>query len=442
MKILLLIDNNLKNDSRVMRHINLMLDCGAEVEVVALPIPDNTCSLSREGLNVDFFPSPPITIDPVVIRKLAEKLGVWHLLWRAWPGISTHHEYAPLMKKHYSKIQEKQLSLDHWKDFRASIAKKDVKDYEEHQGLNYTFEFFLKWAEYTLNFPADIVYCNDLRTLICGVAHKRKFRSRLVYDAHEIFCDIVPGYHSRVWKDSMALYEHSLIRNADSVIGVSESHVAWMGKTHGVWEKVRSIPNCPVRDKSLSLSEKKFSLPLRIYYHGASDRSRNILHIIKAVNQFPDLELVMRCVESDHLQELKEFVCNSNISNNVHFLELVPSSRIVAASHDDGDIGIVLCDIQPCLNSSVGLANKFIEYMMAGLPIITCPIKEQVRVVEEYGIGYVLKDNTVESVKKAFEFMLSHRDRLAEMSVNSYKAGITLFDWEAYSDKLWKAITG
>lgn len=439
MDILLMIDNNLQNDNRVKRHISLMLEKGNRVNVIARPIPNDQPSFIKDNLTYTFWNTSNITLDPTVIKSISEKLGVYDMLWRAFPGIQTPVEKAVVMAKYYKKIQEIQLKSSWWEDFRSSIALEGVNEINEHANLLWSFEFFLRWAEFTSDFKADLIYCNDIGTLLCGVAHKLKWNSKLVYDAHEIQCDLVPEGHSRLWKNTIALYENSLIQYADEVIGVSESHVNWMKKTYGI-NKVTSIPNCSSVSDSLTSPEKHFENELRLYYHGASDQWRGLSNIVMAISKVSNVRLVLRCVESEHLKEIKKIVRTLKIEDRVEFEAVVDSSEIIEVTRRDGDIGIHACDVRPCLNIEVALSNKFIEYLKAGLPIITSPLIEQERIVRDNNIGYVLKDNSVDEIVKSINYMLENKDRLPEMSRKAYEVGKTYFDWEIYKKELWKVI--
>jgi glycosyltransferase involved in cell wall biosynthesis len=430
MKTLVLIDNNLERDNRVKRHIGAMLDWGQRVTVLAEPLPSAARGMARDGMEMIFRAQPEIWLQARRLRELAFHTKTLGLVFRAFPGafaeVASHERLGPMSRR----IQQQQIACSWWDAFRACTCREDLDPLTEHRSLMAYFEYLLNWAYDVVQYDADVVYCNDLPTLLAGAAHKLCRGSRLIYDAHEIYYDMVPGALTRSWKQSMALLEMNLSWLADAIIGVSQSHADWMRQTYCLARRVLCVPNCFGMGQEVAPpSERRPATPLRIYYHGASDPYRGLTNLVRGVAQVDGVVLVLRCPESATLSQARELAQELGIAPRVQFLPLVPPEQMIDAIRAEADVGIHACDPPTALNIKVGLTNKFIEYLMAGIPVITAPLLEQARIVRNHDIGYVLADNTPQEIARSLEWAKSQRGQLPAMGQRAYRAGVENFSW-------------
>jgi len=117
-------------------------------------------------------------------------------------------------------------------------------------------------------------------------------------------------------------------------------------------------------------------------------------------------------------------------------LDPVSPAEIPVSANKDGDIGFHLCNTDACLNWRYALTNKFIEYNIAGLPIITSNTLEQSNILKRYKNGWVLPSNDQRGIEAVLKCILNERAYLSEMSSNSLKAGQELFSWDKYKSIL------
>jgi glycosyltransferase involved in cell wall biosynthesis len=441
MKTLVVIDNNLKHDNRVRRHITALLERGHAVDVLARPVPNAVAGFAAPGMTMAFWPPPEITLDQRVIRTLSQQLGLTRQLFAAFPAALVSSESLDVLGPLSERIQSRQLACRSWTGFRGAIFREDLHPVDDYQSVLWYFEFMLRWAEYACRFEADCVYCNDLLTLFAGVAHKTKYGSRLIFDAHEIYYDMGPGMHSRLWKQAMALLERQLVASADAIIGVSQSHVEWMRTAYRPACELFCVPNCVGMGEVVSPPEPHSpGSPLRIYYHGASDAYRGLDKIVRAVAEEPATQFIMRCFPSPTLDEVGKLVEGMALQERVRLLPLASAEEMIHAIRTEADVGIHAHESPQALNIKVCLSNKFIEYLLAGIPIITSPLEEQARIVREQEIGYVLADNSPAEIRKGLAWALDHRHRFAEIGQRAYEEGLRRFSWPAIKDTLLKAV--
>jgi glycosyltransferase involved in cell wall biosynthesis len=445
MHTLVLAETNLETDTRMKRHIRALLELGQPVTACLLLEPTSAAGLEAEGLHVLPWQGQEITQRADVVQQLAARLGLSRFLVRAFPGALAPRAFFERLGPLSARIQECQLQDARWQELHQSVCKEVMDPREDYEALCRVFEVLLQWADFACQQPADCVYCVDLPTLPAGVAHKLKYGSRLIFDAHEIYCDMAPGLQSRLFKQAFALLEWQLVGLADCVLGVSESHVEWMRRTYDLpADKVRCVPNCFALGQTVAPPPPRTpGKPLRLYYHGNSDPFRGLDTITRAVATAPEIHLVLRCPPSPTLDEVQRLAGELGMADRLKVLPLVKPDQMIAAIRAEADVGIhITLDRPLSLTLKVALTNKFIEYLAAGIPVLTAPLEEQARLVREHDIGYVLPGNSVEAVRCGLLWMLENRDRLSEMGLRAHQVGVAHFGWDSIRQTLIQAVLG
>ncbi len=432
MKTLIIVNNDLKNDTRVKRHIAAIAECAENVQVLSRPIPDFETSMYNEKINYNFFEYAareyPITVQ---LRESLNKWGILDQIKECFSLIMSDNYYDPSI----IEVYQQKLSEEVKRRGFMEIYNRVNEPMEDSKALSYLLFFMEKsvqFAECASKIEADVVVCNDIDTLLCGVVHKLIWNSRLVYDMHDIYEDNAPGTFPHMYRKMLALFNDTFIKYTDIVMGISVSEMIWVKNNYKVSCPCIPMLNCsatmPIKGKQKDFGGEK----LKIYYHGISHKSRGLWEIMEAVLSFKEFELVLRCLPSENLEQIKQWVIENGYTEKVHFLAPVEPDEIAEAAHSAGDIGIHMVQSDKCLNWQFALTNKFIEYSKAGLPIITSYTQEQGRLVKKYRNGFILKENDVESIKKALKMVLSKRKRLRSYAEGSIKLAETEFDWNKY----------
>lgn len=442
MKLLMLVSNNLQYDSRVKRHLSALSNEFDEMLLSVRPIPDNQTYLTLPNLKYKFFNWEPFPYPAIKkLRDALETMNMFDDIWPVAPALLDEHYYEPDSLDFEKLVQDTLMGTPQWKEVLAGIP--EEADLVKQTGWLFGFlDCAIQWAKDIVSESADVIYCNDIDTLLAGAAHKRRHHSRLIYDAHDIYCDIFPGIFPRMHRNMLALLERQLLQHVDVLLGVSQSELDWMTKTYRVDIPQAVIHNCTGNTALEPFCSKSFSLPLRLYYHGNADPTRGIGSVIDAVALVPDVVFHIRCLPSSYLDVLKEKVRALGLEDRVRFLDPVPSSEVSGAARKDGDIGIHACSTEKSVNIEISLTNKFIEYLKAGLPVITSPIREQAQIVRQFGAGFILNDDSVESIASVLRQAVSGIRKLPQMSRNALRASSKLFDWRKYREKLVGVVTG
>lgn len=443
MKVLVCVGNNLKYDTRVKRHINAIKKRGHDVHVIACPVPNEEWGMD-EGISHNFSSYTPSEA-PIndIILDFAKEFNLESIFLNSFPILECYTYYNESDLKRYTKKLNQYVAGSRWIEIRNRVS----EPMEDVYALSYPLVFFdraVQFAQSVLEHPADVILCNDEDTLLAGVAHKKKYGSRIIYDFHDLMADITDGVFPQMYSNVLALFEKQMIQYADVVMSISKAELNWSQRHYGCVAPMVPMLNCSEcgisKDK---LGKKKITKDkIRIYYHGMSDESRGLAELIDAVKEFPEFSVVLRCLPSDNLDKIKERIKLERRENQVVFLEPVESKRIVEMTNVDGDIGFSFCHTERCINWKCALTNKFIEYTKAGLPIITSPTEEQGELVRKNKMGWVLKENSVEGIKDVLRTILKEKRALKKMSRQAYRVGKTVFNWKYYEESLEAVISG
>jgi glycosyltransferase involved in cell wall biosynthesis len=441
MDVLVLINNNLQYDTRVKRHVTAIAEEADTVYVFAQPTPNEEFFLDLPNLKHNFFHWNPLDYPGTpCLREMAQGMNVLDDIWPALPLLLDNQYYDEESIRYQLGINNTLMRSERWTEILQGIPEKAT----DSEQIGWVFSFYcrcIQWAKETCEIPADIVYCNDIDTLLCGVAHKKKYGSKLIYDFHDVFCDMFPGMFPRQHRNMLARFERQLIGYADMLLSVNNSMLQWVKHIQSCQVPGVAIYNCTDSENTPEIQAKaQTGSPLRIYYHGGCDATRGLKNIIMAVAITSGVQLILRCLPSEYLETLRQLVEIENLSDRVTFLEPVDSKLAAQAANEDGDIGIHACETSKCVDLECSLTNKFIEYLRAGLPVITSPIPEQSNIVEQYHAGWVLKNNSPEEISRIFLEILQHLKEYSTMSVNAQRASKEIFQWESYKQTLLKSV--
>ena len=298
--------------------------------------------------------------------------------------------------------------------------------------IEYTLKIYRRFARIELEF----VHCHRLSALPIGVLFKLFRRVRLVYDAHELETEVIPGRNVRKLLDKFA--ERVLIRFADTVLVVNDSIAEWYRARYRL-NNLHVLVNTPERaarpnSKTTPKLREHFSLGKddRIYlYQGGIAHGRGIEVILAAFAEAPpDLHLV--CMGYGDLVDLvREFeACHPNI----HYYPAVPPGELLSYTRT-ADVGIS-ARADTSLNHYYCLPNKFFEYAAAELPIIVNDLPEMRRLIEKYRCGVVANEFSPSGLLAAI-VNIGKMD-LAELSRNSSKLADNI-NWETQEESLLQA---
>lgn len=387
-KILMLVQNEIKNDPRVYKTAFTIDSLGHEVIVLCI---------SDEGNEKEEIDN--IKVERVRRKKISKKVK---------------------LKNRSVQISD-QFIIKKEKVFRINDLKFLLK-------LLFTnFQLILAGKKY----KSSIYFANDLDTLLAATVLSKLNRGKLIYDSHELYNEQFINT-SIFLKKSLEIIERSLIKKSDVVITVNDSIAEVLSNRYTI-PLPTTLLNCPNYKKLAKQEKQEVRNYAKLVYLGKYIPGRGLEEIIQSMKYVENAVLFLRGF-GDLESKLIKIVEEEKLENKVKFLEPVPMTEIVK-SLADFDIGIV--PYKPVsLNNKLATPNKIFEYMMAGLAISSSDIPELRKIVLSNDLGTVFYPDSIESISNAINKMTQNKSELEKMKNNSKKRSKEIYNWEVQSKKL------
>ncbi|MCR4420958.1 MAG: glycosyltransferase family 4 protein [Exilispira sp.] len=332
-----------------------------------------------------------------------------------------------------------------------------LKEYEDINGvkvhriklktrkwLKYKPIQFIKYLEFIYRFikkykSFDIFHCNDLNALPIGVVIKKLFnnKAKIVYDAHEY--EIERNGISKIEKKIYKILEKCLLKYVDSVITVSESIANEYTKIYKI-NKPFVVYNVPYYQKvsKKNIFREKFNIEVNqkiFLYQGGLSKGRGIEILLEAFykiykdkDKYENIPVII-FLGSGYLENV--IIQNSQICNNIYFHQAVAPDMLLDYT-SSADCGICLYE-NICLNHNFALPNKIFEYLMAEIPFITSNTFEIGKLIKEYNVGLICKENNVEELIEKINLFINLNPNIYYNEIIKIKKQ---YNWEKQEDLL------
>ncbi|PLX66974.1 MAG: hypothetical protein C0603_09910 [Denitrovibrio sp.] len=288
----------------------------------------------------------------------------------------------------------------------------------------------------------DIVHSHDLNTLIFGYRYKKKYKTKLIYDSHELYLERNRfDSYSLLGKKIRVMVERKMIRKCDDVITVNVSIADYLADIYKVPvpKVIMNIPSAkePVkRDESFSI-RKQLSIPddkMILLYSGAITFNRGIDKVIMSLKYNEDIHMVCMGYGADKFKDdLVNTAKESGVIDRFHFFGPVPGNQVTSYAAS-ADIGVAPIE-NVCLSYYFCSPNKLFEYLLAGLPVITSNFPEMSRLVDEFGIGLTFDPSSPEDIARTIKEALVSEEIRSNV-ISKTREVISKYCWENEEKKL------
>jgi len=256
--------------------------------------------------------------------------------------------------------------------------------------IEWTFRIFFKFKNISIKF----INCHNLSSLSIGILFKKFLNSKIIYDAHEL--ETERNGWSQTKKRIAKILEKYLIYHTDAIIVVSQSISQWYKINYSL-KNIHVVYNFPCKHKQKNINKKfnilkeKFNIKndeILFIYQGllGGGRSINLL-----LNIFSDINKKKHIVFMGYGPLAKKIKKFSKKFSNIH---LHPAVRMKDITYytQSADVGLSLIE-NTCLSYYLTLANKVVEYINAGIPVITTDFPEPKKIIENYKCGWTIRED-------------------------------------------------
>ena len=293
------------------------------------------------------------------------------------------------------------------------------------KGMLFYAEYNVRLFVFLLRYRFDVIGAIDLDTILpCLLVSLLRKKIR-IYDAHELFCEMKeissrPLVH-KCWK----LIEKITVPRFKLGYTVNQPIADEFKRMYSVQYEI--IRNMPVyKNIAIPTKPSKFLL-----YQGAVNEGRSFETLIPAMKMV-DSTLVI-CGQGNFLEEAKRLVKEHQLETKIIFKgTLVPEElRLFTAQ---AWAGVTLFD-RDGLSNYYSLANRFSDYIQAGLPQICVdyPVYRELNNLHE--VAVLISDLSESSIADALNRLLNDQELYQKLQSNCLVARETL-SWQEEEKKL------
>jgi len=287
-------------------------------------------------------------------------------------------------------------------------------------------EYNARLLRWLLGQQFDAVCAIDLDTVLpCYCAGRRK-NARLFYDAHELFSEMKEVV-SRPWlKRFWLAVERFALRRYPVVYTVSQGVADVFATRYGIQAAViRNVPPTRIAEDSTP-AETPYLL-----YQGAVNEGRGFEFLIPAMKEL-EVPLII-CGDGNFMPQLRELIRDNQVEDRVYLKGMVTPDKLREYTAKAW-LGLNFTE-NLGLNQYHCLPNKFFDYVHAGIPQVTNDYPEYRRHNNEYEVGLLLPELTVDHIVQAVRRMQEDHHLYARLQQNAHTAR-TDWNWEHESQKL------
>ncbi len=304
---------------------------------------------------------------------------------------------------------------------------------------------FVRTTLRLLQAPADIYHGHEVSGFLpCYIAAFLR-RKPVIFDAHEMPLFERPlselGLSRRWLRKLLGVLLTYIVPRCAGVITVSPPIVEELRSRYGVSEValIRNVPEYRAVAKSDRLRQYLGLKPeVRIaLYQGYLQPNRGLDRLIRAAAFLdPDIVIVIMGKNRKTTQaQLEELIASEGVADRVKIIPSVPYAELLDWTAS-ADIGLNVASPDYSLNVRYFLPNKFFEYLMSGLPVLTSSLEAMVDVINTYDVGQVLPSLVPADIGEAINKMLADPAGLARKRSNALEAARKEFYWEKESSRL------
>ncbi|MFI5148415.1 MAG: glycosyltransferase [Bacteroidia bacterium] len=301
------------------------------------------------------------------------------------------------------------------------------------KGPLFYFFFQLRLFSLLLMKKADVLVSNDLDTLLPNYLVSKIKNIPLVYDTHELFCEVPELQHSVLKKKIWKKLERFLFPKMKYVFTVNDSIAGIYKQEYGV--NLHVLRNLPRRHfsglETTIKTRQELGLPEDrkiILLQGAGiNIDRGAEEAVLAM-QYIDNALLVIIGSGDVIPALHRLTAKHGLKEKVHFIGRLPFQELKAYTLT-ADIGLTL-DKDTNINYRYSLPNKLFDYIQAGVPVFASDLVEVRKIVEHYQVGCITTVMDPSGMGALLNECLNNETRLQAWKANCLKAAEELC-WES-----------
>lgn len=314
------------------------------------------------------------------------------------------------------------------------FKQKRIKVYFKKSILLY-IEYNIKLFFYLLFVKTDVYVAIDLDTILPNYLASVVKNKKRVYDAHELFTELIEVVRrpkvQKVWLgiEKFAVPKFTFGYTVNTFI--QQEFFKRYGVLYEVIQNLPTINNAPIPEKLLGNTNI-------IIYQGAVNEGRGFENLIPAMQNVNALLHIYGV--GNYYEQAKKLASQYKLENKVIFFGSVLPKDLKLIT-PKATLGVTIFEADG-LNQVYSLANRFFDYVMAGIPQLCVAYPEYKEINSKYEIAYLIPSIEKEKIAQALNYLLNNVVLLQQLKENTLAARQVL-NWESEEKKLltfWKNI--
>lgn len=296
------------------------------------------------------------------------------------------------------------------------------------------------WRQCTLvlrRLEVDACIASDLYSLPGAARGCRGRKTRLIYDARELYSAIAALQGRGVMQRFWSAVERRYAARAQVVLTVNDSIAAILRTRFPDVRVLRNVPDFSAPAASQRLREKLGLPPSRriLLSQGGLQRGRGALPLVDLMPDLPDCELFF-LGDGPLREDIMAAAAINGVSDRVHLISAVPSLDL---PHWTASADLGLCLIENLGRSyHLSLPNKLFEYFACGVPVVGSDFPEIGAVLRDTGAGIAVDPSDRDRVLHAIRTLLDDASRHARLR-DACRAASLRYHWSK-EKHIWKHV--
>jgi glycosyltransferase involved in cell wall biosynthesis len=300
---------------------------------------------------------------------------------------------------------------------------------------------FIRSTLLLLHTPADFYHAHDFAALPACFMAARLRGKPLIFEAHELPLSELDVPYRRWLRFLLTPLLAHMIASCAGGIGASPYYEQVLRERYHISRVslLRNMPPYRLLKKNDRLHQQLGLDPsVRIaLYQGNIQPHRGLDTLVRAAAFLEDdiVIIMMGKGVEPTISQLKALIASEEVDDRVKILPPVPYEELLDWTAS-ADLGLNIIPLDETLNKRTCIPNKFFEYIMAGLPVLTSPLDAVEALVTSYNVGLVVSSLAPADVGAAINAMLADPVVLASMRRNALEVARNEFNWEKESLRL------
>lgn len=279
----------------------------------------------------------------------------------------------------------------------------------------------------------DILWANDLDTLLANFLVSRIKRKPLIFDSHEHFTQVPELKNNPFAQKVWTKIEKFCVSGLKYVVTVCNPIKEYFKDRYGVEAVVvRNMPLKRKRQDAFTPAEEKENV---VVWQGAVNVERGLEELCEAFKWINAKLYIIG--QGDIRDELERHVEKEGLGERIRFFGRLPFEEMMSLA-EKAKLGVSI-DKDTNMNYAVSLPNKIFEYIHCSVPILASPLREIKPIIEKYETGEFIRSYDSKDLSMQINGLISDNEKLNRYAENCRSASEDL-TWQKEEKKIFGLI--